>query len=288
MKLSSKMVGTRIRPFHYSVSFRDVSNFAASIGDDNDGYFDTEKTPAAHPLFPVRISWQIIQNLVQLWDADIHEDLLAGMVHHSEHIQIHRDFHPGDDLTVKGECVALVPHHLGAKIVLRFDYTDVEYRLVVTEYTGAIVFGVNCSDEGKILPGIPEIQRVGECAPIWKEEIEISRLAPYIYDGCNDIVYPIHTDRRFARSIGLPDIVLQGTATLAMGVSALVRKEGCNLPKNVKMVAARFTDIVVPPNKLVVRLLKKRGADFYFDVMEQSGKTVIKGGYMNIGSNSNY
>lgn len=287
MKLNSEMVGTRIRPFHYRVTFRDVSNFAASIGDDNEGYFDTEKTPAAHPLFPVRISWQIIQNLVQLWDADIHKDLLAGMVHHSEHIQIHHNFHPGDDLTVKGKCVALVPHHLGAKIVLKFDYTDLEYRLVVTEYAGAIVFGVNCSDEGKILPGIPEVQRAGECAPIWEEEIEISRLAPYIYDGCNDIVYPIHTDRRFARSIGLPDIVLQGTATLAMGVSALVKKEAYNHPKNVKMVAARFTDIVIPPNKLVVRLLKKRGADFYFDVIEQSGKTVIKGGYMNIGSNSN-
>ena len=67
-----------------------------------------------------------------------------------------------------------------------------------------------------------------------------------------------------------------------MSVSVLAKKEAGNHPGHVKIVSARFTDTVVPPNKLSVRLLKKRDTELYFDVMEQSGKTVIKGGYLNI------
>jgi hypothetical protein len=154
--------------------------------------------------------------------------------------------------------------------------------LVLTEFVGAILYGIKCSNGGKASCTLPTVARIDDVVPIWEEKIPISKLASYTYDGCNDIVYPIHTDRKFARSRGLPDIILQGTATLAMSISVLVKKELNEDPRRVKVVSAKFTDIVVPPNHLSVRLLKRNDQNIYFDVAEKTGKFVIKGGYLNI------
>ena len=72
-----------------------------------------------------------------------------------------------------------------------------------------------------------------------------------------EIDAPIHTNPKFAKSIGLPDIILQGTCTFAKSVSLILLKELNNEAKQIKSVAAKFTGMIVPPNKITVRLLKK-------------------------------
>lgn len=284
VKLSSQIVGAHMKPYHYRVNFRQISNYAASIFDENDRYFNTQKESEiiAHPLFAVRISWEIVTKFFKLWQVKLPADIFDHLLHHSEYLIVHRPLKPGDELTIRGEISGLIPHKLGAKIVLKFDYFDSSDQHVLTEYVTAILFGVKCLDDGKITHDLPEIGRIQSTVPLWQEPLSVSRSAPYVYDGCNNIVYPIHTDIHYARSVGLPDIVLQGTATLAMGVSAIIRKELGNDPGRVKVVAGKFTGIVVPPNQLNVRLLKKGATDFSFDILDQNDKFVLRGGYVSI------
>ena len=282
IKINSKFVGTRLKPYHYSVLARHLSNYSASIQDENDIYYNTEKELIAHPIFPARISWQIIAQINQFLDNEIPETIFEHMVHQWEYLEIHRLPRADDELIIHGEFVALHPHKLGVRIVLKFDYFDSQNQLIISEFVGAILFAVKCSEKGNSSIPLPAIARIEETVPLWVEKIPISKLASYIYDGCNDIVYPIHTDRKFVRVKGLPDIILQGTATLAMSISLLIKKELDNDPRNVKVVSAKFTDIVVPPNQLSVRLLKRNGNQIYFDVSEKTGKFVIKGGYLKI------
>lgn len=280
MKIDSQIVGTRIKPYPFCVTARQIQNYAASIFDENSIYFDTEKKITAHPLFVARISWEIIERLNQLSEVEFPDHVFDHLAHQSEYLEIYRLLKPGDELTIHGEIVAVIPHKLGVKITLKFDYFDRQNKLVLVEYMGAILFGVKCSDKGKTSPNLPTIERIEQNLLIWEEQILISRFAPYIYDGCNDIVYPIHTDRKFAQSMGLPDIILQGTATLAMSVSAIIKKELNNDPRMLKIISAKFTDVVVPPNRLTVRLLKRTQQEVHFDVTEQGGKSVLKGGYI--------
>jgi hypothetical protein len=282
IKISSDLVGAKIKPFRYDVSFRHTSNYAASICDDNGVYYDTNKKHkiVAHPLFPVRISWKIIENINQYWEIDFPEKALENLVHQSEYLEIHRLFKPGDELSVQGELAALVPHKLGAKITLKFDYFDSVNEHVQTEIVGGLLFGVKCTDYGKSSVELPNIERIEDTSPIWEEQIQIPRFAPFIYDGCNDIIYPIHTDRQFAQKMGLPDIILQGTATLAKSVSVMIKKELKNDPQLVQVISGKFTDIVVPPNQLSVLLQRRTETELYFNVMDKSGKFVLKGGYI--------
>lgn len=280
--LSSDIVGAKLNPFHFDVTFRQTSNYAASIVDNNRIYYDTVKKNniVAHPLFPVRISWQIIENINQYWEIDFPEKALENLVHQSEYLEIHRLVRPGDELTVQGELAALVPHKFGAKLTLKFDYFDSENELVQTEIVGGLLFGAKCTDYGKSSIDLPNIERIEETNPIWEEQIQITRAAPFIYDGCNNIVYPIHTDIHFAQNMGLPDIILQGTATLARSASVLVKKELNNDPRLIKVISGKFTDILIPPNQISVQLLKRNDSELYFCVLDKNSKYLVKGGYL--------
>jgi len=282
IKISSDIVGAKIKPFRFDVTFRHTSNYAASISDENNIYYNTNKKHkiVAHPLFPVRISWKIVENINQHWEIDFPEKALDNLVHLSEYIEYQRLIKPGDELTVIGELAALFPHKMGTKITLKFDYYDKEDEHVLTEMISALLLGVKCTDYGKSSVELPNIERLENASPIWEEHIQIPRSAPFIYDGCNNIVYPIHTDIKFAQKMGLPDIVLHGTATLAKSVSILIRKELSADPNLVKVISGKFTNMVVSPNHLSVLLLKRDESTLHFSVMDQNGKSVLKGGYI--------
>ena len=146
-------------------------------------------------------------------------EVLVTQVHHAENLEFHRPLRPGDRLTVKGQVAAILPHRAGTRVVIRFAALDEAHEPVFTEHIGALMRGVKCSDDGLCLNRLPEGPLAEEgVEPLWESRIPIDPLRPHIYDGCTGIVFPIHTSRAFARQVGLPGNILQGTATLAFAV----------------------------------------------------------------------
>jgi acyl dehydratase len=144
--------------------------------------------------------------------------------------------------------------------------------------------GVTCPDEGRCpvpLPEAPSFQ-VSE-NPLWESRIHIEPLRPHIYDGCTDIVFPIHTSKSFARQVGLPGNILQGTATLAFSVREMINREAEGDPSRLRRLYCRFTGMVLPGSTISVDLVGKRegeaGTELHFTVLNQEGKKAISGGY---------
>jgi len=108
----------------------------------------------------------------------------------------------------------------------------------------------------------------------------------HVYTECARIWNPIHTDRRVARSAGLPDILLHGTATLALAVSRIVENELGGNYVCVNRIVGRFSGMVFMPSKLVVRVLGRDSRGIAFEVVKQAdadkGERVISGGYLGI------
>jgi acyl dehydratase len=115
-------------------------------------------------------------------------------------------------------------------------------------------------------------------AALEKYTLHVDRDLPYAYAKKAQIDAPIHTDPGFANSIGLPDIILQGTCTLAKSVNSILTGLGWLSPGDIKRVSAKFTGMVVPPADLAVRILKKEVDRIHFDVVNEKGAGVIKGG----------
>jgi acyl dehydratase len=287
MEISSRFVGTTLKDHHAEISWRQTMNYAASVNDDNPYYLDDlrEGGVIAPPMFGVAVTWPIIE---RIWDYlesdDFPTHLMLTQVHHTENLDFHRPVRPGDRLTVKGKVVAILPHRAGTRIVLRFDALDQDGEPVFTEHVGGMMRGVACSDEGRCPFPLPEAPVLKEDAEtLWESRIEIDPLRPHIYDGCTNIVFPIHTSRQFAHQVGLPDPILQGTATLAFAVREIVNQEALGNPVRLRSLFCRFTGTVLPGTPIRVRLLgrreKEEGMDLHFSVLNQEDKNAISGGY---------
>lgn len=290
MEISSSFVGSRLKDYAAEVTWRNTMNYAASIGDNNPCYFDDERERGviAPPAFSVALTWPISE---RIWDyieaPDFPKEIIATQVHYTEHLMFHRPVRPGDRLRITGRIAAILPHKAGTHVVIRFDAIALNGAPVFTEHIGAIMRGVKCTDEGRGGDDLPKIPRTsGDSPPLWESVIPIDALEPFIYDGCTNIFFPIHTSVKFAHEVGLPGIILQGTATLAYALREIINKEAGGDPFELKSAYCRFTGMVLPGTIIRVRLIRNDsnngGSDLFFTVMNAEKKKAISGGYVRL------
>ena len=287
MKISSKFVGVPLKEYRRVVSWRDTMNYAAAIDDNNTRYFNDELESGivAPPMFSVAATWPVVENLKNYVAADDFPfEFLRTQVHFSEFLEFHAAIKPGDELCIKGVIAAILPHRAGTHIILRFNAANQDGQPIFTEHFGGLLRGVSCEDGGAggetlaVIPASPETNK-----NLWEQTIRIDALRPFVYDGCTNIFFPIHTSRKFARDVGLPGILLQGTATLAYAARELLDHHGDGDPSSLQALGCRFTGMLFPDTDIKVQLLActnhSQHSDLFFRVLGDQGQVVIKDGY---------
>ncbi len=288
LQIDSQCVGRITKPHSVDVGWRESMNFAASIGDANPYYFDDTRGEGiiAPPMLATALTWPIFVNRHEYWGMDAWpEAVCARQVHFSEAILMHRPLRPADRLTIRGLISGVLRQRGGTLTVVRFDAEDHEGEPVFTEYAGAFFRGVRCADEGRIdgtlytPPPAPENGDGG-----WEEVIHIDPLAAHVYDGCTDLSFPIHTSKKFARGVGLPGPILQGTATLAISLRELVNREAGGDPTRVKELSCTFRGMVQPGSDIRLHLLARadsvEGVHLFYETLNDQGKKAIADGYV--------
>ncbi len=291
LTIDSHLLQARFKDYTTTVSERATKNFAAALHDANSVYFDDLRPDkiVAPPTFPVALTWPIIAHLNDFLEGvSFPQNVLPTIVHTGEQLILHHPVSPGTSLLIRTKIVALLPHKNGTQLFLRFEAFDKENMPVFTEITGALLRNVSCTGPcgGKEnLPAPPVMPP--EPSLLWKKALFIDPLLPYVYDGCTDIVFPIHTSRRFARQVGLPDILLQGTATLGLVVREIVSTELKSRPQAVQVIQARFSGMIFPGTEIRLHLFrgkeKQALRDFHFIVLDGDNQAVIKEGFLRAG-----
>lgn len=292
MEIDSSVVGTKLIGLEREISWRQTTNYAAAIGDMNPVYMDDQRPGGifAPPMFAVAVTWPMVADLSGQLDGRISPEVLNTMVHAGEHIIFHRLIRPSDHLLLSGEVAAVIPGRSGTLVFVRIDAADKKGDPVFTEYTGAMLRGVKCVDGGACMENMPTTaELVPQAELIWESESHISKQSPYVYDACSDIIFPIHTSPAFAAFVGLPGILLQGTATLAMAARDLVDRECGGDPGLMKELACRFTGMVFPGHTIKVQLLQKekvgKSTNLRFRVLNGKGDEALGSGFMKLGEN---
>lgn len=285
MKIDSSFTGTPLKDYTTTVTWRTTMNYAAAVGDANPVYFDDEggKIVIAPPMCAVALTWPVSERIGEfIDDKNFPVDIIKTQVHYTEHLAFHRSVRPGDILTIKGRVAAIMPHRAGTVTVIRFDAIDHDGEKVFTEHIGAMMRGVECVGKSRgqeYLPTVPSVNSDGSIK--WEKVIHIDRMQPFIYDGCTNIHFPIHTSVGFAKMVGLPDIILQGTATLAFAARELINNEAFGDPQRLKELACKFTGMVVPPGDIRVQLIQRQerdnASDLFFEVHGKDGPVLSKG-----------
>jgi len=282
MEVTSQFVGAPFRDRSMEITTRQAMNFAASVFDDNPHFFDDEREGGivAHPMLACAITWQSSKDIGEYLIADdFPAHLTRFQVHYTESIVWHRPIRPGDVLTVHGELSAIIPHRAGTHSVVRYDAVDQHGEPVFTEFTGAMLRDVKCVDEGSGEDKVPPLPRYRSSEVLWEAPINLHPLAAHIYDGCADISFPIHSSVAFAHAVGLPDIIIQGTATVSYAVSELIRREADGDPSRVQALDCRFTGMVMPGSSIAVKLKGREAdgdfTDLYWDVVDHKDRRVV-------------
>lgn len=289
MKIDPSLVGTPLKNYQTKTNWRETTNYAAAIQDNNPKYFDDRQDDqiVSHPMFPVSVTWPVLSRLEEFIESkDFPKEVLMTQVHYTEHLILHRLIRPEDELSITGTLKAFLPHRAGTHTIICLDAKDSNGAPVFTEYIGAMLRGVTCGEGGKAgqVPLVPENNKEAEV--IWKSAIHIDPLRTYVYDGCSNIEFPIHTSPKFAKAVGLPGIILQGTATLAYAVRELVNNEADKDPARISEIACRFTGMVRPGTDIKVCCTgiksHKDFADVFFEVQNNEQKKAIRNGYVKI------
>ncbi|HPO16342.1 MAG TPA: MaoC/PaaZ C-terminal domain-containing protein [Candidatus Hydrogenedentes bacterium] len=284
MEVASHYVGRRCTPLDIEITPRMGMNFAAGTGDLNPCYFDDERPGGiiAPPMLATALTWRISSRLTEFWESgDFPAEVIARQVHFSEILQWHKPVRPGERLRLEGITKAILPHRGGTHLILEYQAWDTANELVFTEYTGALLRGVRCSDGGKggdTLPPAP----VPPTAPelLWENVLHIGPMESHIYDGCADIHFPIHSSPAFAHAVGLPSIIYQGTATLSLALREIVNMEAGRDPERLCGAGNIFAGMVRMNSDIRVQALAKTKSAgttcVHFAVLNMEGKHAIK------------
>ncbi len=276
LKIKEDIANSNFKDFDFWIDSEDIINFTNAIKTDKEGKKHEIDKPILHPLYFSKISWQIISNLNNYLDYKLDKKILNRMIHTSESIILLKKLHIPAKILVRTKIINLMPHKKGTKISIQFNFFH-NNELIATEISDALFLHVRY-DGKKDNSQKTHKFKTNNLQILWEKEIDIKPNQPYKYAEKANIDAPVHTNIKYAKSMGLPGVILQGTCTLAMAISMICKIELFDDFSLIHSLSAKFTGIVVPPNKIFVRLLKKDKKSLYFDVVNKKGEIIIKGG----------
>lgn len=282
MPLDAAMLGQTTRSFTHAVDARWLMAYAAGLGDLNPRYMDTAAgTVIAHPVFPVCLEWPVILTSRELKGYEkVSRAEAARGVHAAHDLHIFRPIQAGDELTTTATIVGLDEIRPGAWQMTRLDTIDARSGELVcrTYQTGisrgvAITGGAGSIETAPDLPDLPVLQ-----TPM-VTSIAIAAGAANVYTETARIFNPIHSDRAVALAAGLPDIILHGTATLALAVSRLVDHVLGGDAQRVRRLGGRFRSMVLMPSTLQLQF-EDLGSTVHFELLTEAGGPAIDAGFL--------
>lgn len=286
MPLDSAIVGHSIAAHTHKVDARWLMAYAAALEDLSPCYLDTAAhAVSAHPVFPVCLEWPVILDMRNIPALNtLTPDEAARGVHAAHDLHLLKPITEGETLTTQAQMIGVQQIPPGARYTMRLDTFNTQGDLVSRTYQTGIyrdvkVTGGDAEDEP--LPQSPALQDLSDASSCTVQPLPVQANLAHTYTECARIWNPIHTDRKIALAAGLPDIILHGTATLALAVSALVQHYADGDPKRVARLGGRFGAMVLMPSTVTLRS-RSKGSVISYEVFTQDGAPAIRNGYLEL------
>jgi hypothetical protein len=270
---AASIIGREMGPEKQRVDARWLMAYSAALGETDPRYYDTAAGVAAHPLFPVCYEWSATRALRERAGL---ASLDPRLVHAQHNLTIHRP-PTAEILRISGRVIAAAQRRPGVMVVFRFIAHDGRDQPVTTTDFTVLYRDVKLTGGERTLEEVHDPRRHRKpLAAVG--EIAVPATAAHVYTECARIFNPIHTDRAYARAAGLPDVILHGTATLALSISKVLNSLGKD-PGSVRHVCCRFAGMVLMPSRLTV-LAAVDGTSLAFETRNERGETVIERGWV--------
>src|SRR5262249_23075063 len=207
-------------------------------------------------------------------------------VHASHDLSIHAPVRPPVRLQSRAMVAGIERRKSGAYQLTKIETLTANGSLVCTSWYGAIYRDVAVEGPDRIVEDPPPSPTVRQSKAVSESTIHVAAGLAHVYSECARIFNPIHTDAAVAHRAGLPAIILHGTATLALAVSAIVVGEDGADPARVCLIAGRFGAIVRMPSKRRLRIQDRQRAEdgerIFFEAPNEENGAAIRNGQVSL------
>jgi acyl dehydratase len=283
MQFAIENVGRWGEEREFKVEADRAKAYAAATNDPIPAHVNGEIAP---PVFAVVPIWDVMGGAV---GAVTPAEAMPFVVHGEQDMYFHRPLEPGMVVRSKAAPIGVHVKPSGTTVVSRIETRDDRGDLVGEQYSVTFFRGVSEGEgRGENAPPhrFPEEVRSAEPVAVVTQTLDEDQT--YRYSEASGDTVPIHLDEEFAKSVGLPGIIIHGLCTMAFNSWAAVENLAGSDPRRLARLAVRFSKPVLPGQEIATRFWRSQERDgnvvFAFETANPDGELVIKDGVAEIAS----
>ena len=282
-------IGKPGEPVEFNVTQEGIAAYAAATNDAVPQHASGELAP---PVFSIVPAFQAMGMAAM---AVIPHELLGMILHGEQDFHFHAPMQPGMELKTVSTPIGMRQRSSGVTVVVRSDTRDAAGELVTEAYSTTFVRGAQgVEDKGEEGPSHGFEERFRERDPDFEVAQTFDADQTYRYAEASGDPMQIHLDDEFAKSVGLPGIIIHGLCTMAFTSVAVIENLAADDPTRLRRLAVRFASIALPEQTITTRiwetseLTEDDGLNnsarraYAFETESDAGSTVIKDGLAEI------
>jgi acyl dehydratase len=273
-------IGKAGEPVAFHVERERIAAYAAAT---NDGIAQHAAGDLAPPVFSIVPAFHAMGMAAM---SVIPAELLGAILHGEQDFHFQKPIEPGMELATVSTPIGMRQRSSGVTVVVRSDTRDAAGELVTEGYSTTFVRGAQgAEDVGDEAPGhrFDESLRRREPDAVVEQSFDADQT--FRYAEASGDPMQIHLDEAFAKSVGLPGVIIHGLCTMAFTSVAVIEGFAAEDPSRLRRLAVRFASIALPEQAITTSLWRageRDGRDcFAYETTSDAG-VVIKDGWAEI------
>ena len=272
-------LGAYGEPRTFEVTKERTIAYAEATNDENPRHLSGELAPPVFAIVPV---FEVLgPSMVEV----VPPELLMTVVHGEQDFHFHQPIVPGMKLVSRAAPVGVHGRSSGVQVVAKGITETESGEPVVEQYMTAFYRGAQLdAHEGEPVTehAFPEDLRGTD--PAFSVTHAYDDDQTQRYSKASGDPMPIHLDDEFAKSVGLPGIIVHGMCTMAFASRAVVQAACPDDPTRLKRLAVRFAKIIQPSEQVTTSVWDAGGGRFPFETVSDNGNVAIKDGLAEVRS----
>ena len=233
-----------------------IKAYAAATNDPIPAHAKGEVAP---PVFAVVPIWEAMGGAVGLVTP---AEAMPFVVHGEQDMHFHQPIVPGMALRSRAAPIGVHVKSSGTTVVTHMETRDGDGDLVNEQFSVTFFRGISEADSaGEPAPAhrFPEEVRSAEPVAVVSQTFDEDQT--FRYSKASGDTVSIHLDDEFAKSVGLPGIIIHGLCTMAFTSWAAVENLAGGDTARLKRLAVRFSKPVLPGQEITTRFWNSGGAE---------------------------
>lgn len=271
-------LGQWSEPKAFEITRERIVAYAEATNDEHPAHRSGDLAP---PVFGV--VGTLIEVLGPAIMGVVPGEIAMRVVHGEQDFRYHQPIRPGQVHHARAATLGVRGTSSGVVVLGKAVTENQEGETVLEQYMAAFFRGVQFDGSaGEPLPdhAFPEELRQRPADATVTHGFDPDQTQRYSQASGDPM--PMHLDENFAKSVGLPGIIIHGLCTMAFCSRAVVGEFCPEDPTRLKRLAVRFAKVVQPHEKITHSLWKAGGGRLAFETTSDNGNLVIKDGLAQI------